>query len=136
MNKALSFLVLPLLLLFLALRFWQTRPTLIQGVGCLLVAVFLTLVMVARLQLGSSFSVRAKARALVTTGLYSCIRNPIYIFGGLAILSMALVLSNWLVVVMFAVVVPLQMVRIRKEEAVLTERFGEEYLHYKSHTWF
>jgi len=134
-NKLLSFLTVPLLLSFFVLRFWQTRPTLIQGVGCVLVAVFITLVIVARLQLGASFSVTAQARALVTTGLYSRIRNPIYIFGALAILSMSLVLSNWIPVVLVVVVVPMQIIRIRKEEAVLAETFGEEYLRYKSQTW-
>lgn len=36
----------------------------------------------ARLQAGMSFSGKARATALVTTGLYSKIRNPIYVFGG------------------------------------------------------
>jgi len=134
-NKLLSFLTVPLLLTFFVLRFWQARPTPIQGVGCVLVTVFITLVIVARLQLGSSFSVTAQARALVTTGLYSRIRNPIYIFGALAILSMSLVLSNWIPVVLVVVVIPMQIIRIRKEEAVLAETFGEEYLRYKSQTW-
>ena len=40
--------------------------------------------MLARNQLGDSFSVRAEAKKLVTHGIYSKIRNPIYIFGGLA----------------------------------------------------
>ncbi|MFI5118112.1 MAG: methyltransferase, partial [Terriglobales bacterium] len=43
--------------------------------------------MLARYQLGESFAVRAEAKKLVTHGLYSKIRNPIYIFGGLAFLG-------------------------------------------------
>ena len=43
----------------------------------------LALLVLARLELGSSFSVRPKAQTLVTHGLYSRIRNPIYVFGGL-----------------------------------------------------
>ncbi len=43
--------------------------------------------MLARHQLGDSFAVRAEARKLVTHGIYSKIRNPIYIFGGLAFLG-------------------------------------------------
>src|SRR5665213_3469936 len=45
---------------------------------------FLLLVL-ARIQLGRAFSVQAKASVLVTSGLYSRIRNPIYVFGGLTI---------------------------------------------------
>ena len=36
---------------------------------------------IARFQLGASFAVRAEARKLITSGLYSKIRNPIYVFG-------------------------------------------------------
>ena len=35
-----------------------------------------------------------------------------------------------------AVLIPLQIVRSRKEERVLTEKFGAEYLEYKRKTWF
>jgi protein-S-isoprenylcysteine O-methyltransferase Ste14 len=34
------------------------------------------------------------------------------------------------------VIVPLQVVRSRREERVLAEAFGEEYERYKSKTWF
>ena len=52
------------------------------------VAIFIpsfVLFVLARIQLGRAFSVQAKATTLVTTGLYSRIRNPIYVFGGLMI---------------------------------------------------
>jgi protein-S-isoprenylcysteine O-methyltransferase Ste14 len=43
--------------------------------------------MLARHQLGASFAVRAEATKLVTHGIYSKIRNPICLFGGLALAS-------------------------------------------------
>jgi protein-S-isoprenylcysteine O-methyltransferase Ste14 len=97
----------------------------------------LLLLAVARIQLGKSFSVQAKASAaLVTTGLYSRIRNPIYVFGGLTVAA-GFVWANmpWLLC-SFLVIVPMQIYRIRKEGQVLTERFGNEYLEYKKKTWF
>ena len=45
------------------------------------------LLALARIQLGRAFSLQAKASTLVTTGLYSRIRNPIYFFGALMILG-------------------------------------------------
>jgi hypothetical protein len=45
----------------------------------------LALLVLAQIQLGGSFSVRPKAQALVTHGLYSRIRNPISLFGASAI---------------------------------------------------
>jgi protein-S-isoprenylcysteine O-methyltransferase Ste14 len=59
--------------------------TLWRIVGLSIAAPSLLLLVLARIQLGSAFSVRAKASTLVTTGLYSRIRNPIYVFGGLVI---------------------------------------------------
>jgi protein-S-isoprenylcysteine O-methyltransferase Ste14 len=50
-------------------------------VGTALVVMGVSFIAVARYQLGKSFAVRAKAHELVTHGLYSKIRNPIYVFG-------------------------------------------------------
>jgi protein-S-isoprenylcysteine O-methyltransferase Ste14 len=90
----------------------------------------------ARLQLGASFSVQAKAKKLVTTGVYAKIRNPIYVFGEMFVLGLAIVMGNWILLLVGAVLVPVQMVRARKEEQVLHEAFGEEYERYKAGTWF
>ena len=104
--------------------------------GVAIVGISLPLFAVARWQLGSSFSVRAEARALVTTGLYSRIRNPIYLFGGLVIAGISLFLSAWGPLVVGLVLVPLQIYRSRNEERVLARTFGEEYESYKCRTWF
>jgi protein-S-isoprenylcysteine O-methyltransferase Ste14 len=105
-------------------------------VGGVIVAICFPLFVLARWQLGSSFSVEAKARALVTTGLYSRIRNPIYLFGGLVTMGVSLFFSVWGPLVVAALIVPLQVYRSRKEEQVLASAFGEEYRRYRSKTWF
>ncbi len=79
--------------------------------------------MLARYQLGHSFSVRARATTLVTTGLYSRIRHPIYVFGGIAFVGIFLALS-WVLGSVAAVVQLLQLTRIHEEEAVLEQAFG------------
>lgn len=94
------------------------------------------LLIVARVQLGSAFSIEAKASKLVTTGLYSRIRNPIYVFGGLLLAGLALLAGKPLFLLGFVVLIPLQVVRMRREEQVLTEKFGDEYAEYKRRTWF
>jgi len=105
-------------------------------VGGVIAAAALPPFVVARIQLGASFSYKAKATKLVTTGLYSRIRNPIYFFGGLTIAGLSLFLSKWGPLVVILVLVPLQKIRSRNEARVLTEAFGEEYLRYRSKTWF
>ena len=94
------------------------------------------LLVVARVQLGSSFSVEAKASKLVRTGLYSRIRNPIYVFGGLAIVGLVLLAGQPILLLLLIVLIPLQVVRVRREQQVLAEKFGAEYEDYKRGTWF
>jgi protein-S-isoprenylcysteine O-methyltransferase Ste14 len=90
----------------------------------------------ARIELGRAFSVQAKATTLVTTGVYSRIRNPIYFFGAMFILGIIIWMGRPWLLLIFAVLIPLQVVRSRKEERVLTEKFGAAYLDYKQKTWF
>jgi protein-S-isoprenylcysteine O-methyltransferase Ste14 len=91
---------------------------------------------VARLELGRSFSVGAQAHELVTTGLYRRVRNPIYVFGTSAFLLVLLSLQGWQALVVWAVLVPVQVVRARREEQVLAQAFGAEYAAYRASTWF
>ncbi len=90
----------------------------------------------ARMQLGASFSMQAKATTLVTTGVYSRIRNPIYIFGAMFVLGIIIWMGRPWLLLIFAVMIPLQVARSRNEERVLTEKFGAAYLDYKQKTWF
>ena len=90
----------------------------------------------ARIELGRAFSVRAKATTLVTTGLYSRIRNPIYFFGAVMILGIIIWTARPWLLLFLAVLIPLQVMRSRKEERVLMQKFGAEYLEYKRKTWF
>jgi protein-S-isoprenylcysteine O-methyltransferase Ste14 len=91
---------------------------------------------VARWQLGNAFSVAPEARQLVTRGLYSRIRHPIYVFGTLAFLFVVLALQGWLALIIWVVVILIQVGRARREERTLAETFGEEYTAYRSRTWF
>jgi protein-S-isoprenylcysteine O-methyltransferase Ste14 len=106
-------------------------------IGMTIAAIGFVLWMVARQQLGKSFTVSAQAKALVTTGLYSKIRNPIYFFGGVAFFGVFLAWGKIyaLVAVLFWYFL-IQILRARKESAVLEQAFGDEYRRYKATTWF
>jgi protein-S-isoprenylcysteine O-methyltransferase Ste14 len=94
------------------------------------------LVSLARYQLGRAFSVSAQARTLVTTGLYARLRNPIYVFAEIFIAGLALFLRSWWPVALLVAAIPVQVMRSRKEAAVLEAAFGDEYRSYRSRTWF
>ena len=108
----------------------------VRIVGTVIAGVSLVLLVVARLQFGASFSVQAKAKKLVTTGLYSRIRNPIYVFGELLLIGVSMLVERWEILLLAAVLVPMQIARARKESRVLAAAFGEEYARYKAGTWF
>jgi|HubBroStandDraft_1064217.scaffolds.fasta_scaffold51757_2 protein-S-isoprenylcysteine O-methyltransferase Ste14 len=91
---------------------------------------------VARMQLGRSFSVEARATELVTTGIYSRIRNPIYFFGATMILGFIIWTGRPILLLVYVVLIPLQIARARKEALVLEAKFGDAYMEYKKKTWF
>ncbi|HEY2469830.1 MAG TPA: isoprenylcysteine carboxylmethyltransferase family protein [Terracidiphilus sp.] len=107
-----------------------------RTIGLAIAMPALLMLIIARIQLGRAFSVQAKATALVTSGLYSRIRNPIYVFGALFILGIIVWTGRAILLLIFAVLVPLQIYRSRKESAVLHAEFGDAYLQYKRKTWF
>jgi protein-S-isoprenylcysteine O-methyltransferase Ste14 len=106
------------------------------SVGVALVAVFFALAILARLQLGKSFSVTPKANDLVTHGLYSRLQHPMYLFVDLTLCGIALALHSWYVLLLLVILVPLQARNARKEGQLLREKFGEQYEVYRRATWF
>jgi protein-S-isoprenylcysteine O-methyltransferase Ste14 len=115
---------------------WAAPWNIERYVGSVLVIVGVAFIGVARYQLGKSFSIRPKARELVTHGLYSKIRNPIYVFGAMIILGLILVLQRPVLWVGLAAIVAIQTVRARREARVLEQAFGDSYREYRRKTWF
>jgi protein-S-isoprenylcysteine O-methyltransferase Ste14 len=107
-----------------------------RWVGMALAVLGFSGVILARRTLGRSFSVRAKATALVTKGIYSKIRNPIYVSGVVLLTGAAIMVWRLDFLLALLLIIPLQMVRARKESRVLEEKFGEEYREYRRRTWF
>lgn len=94
------------------------------------------LLFISRLQLGRAFSVAPKASILVTTGIYSRIRNPIYVFSSIMVFGLIVWSGRLWLLVFLAALVLMQILRSRKEAEVLAAKFGNEYLEYKQKTWF
>jgi protein-S-isoprenylcysteine O-methyltransferase Ste14 len=105
-------------------------------IGLLIAIPAAILLIIARYQLGKSFSVSPQARQLVTHGLYSKFRNPMYVFSGLLVFSFVLALQKPILLAIFAVLIPLQIIRARQEAKILEARFGDAYREYKKNTWF
>ncbi len=105
-------------------------------IGLALIIPSLVFFTIARIQLGSSFQVSAEANKLVTEGLYKKIRHPVYLFGLLFLLGFIIFIQMFYLLVFWGALIFLQRRRIKKEEKVLEEKFGEQYIKYKRETWF
>jgi protein-S-isoprenylcysteine O-methyltransferase Ste14 len=104
--------------------------------GLILMLAALVPLIVARMQLGSSFSLTPQARQLVTHGIYSRIRNPIYVFSTFLLIGLFLFLDKPYLFLFLLPLVVMQFFRARAEARLLEQHFGEQYRQYKAGTWF
>jgi protein-S-isoprenylcysteine O-methyltransferase Ste14 len=104
--------------------------------GLLLALIGLAGTIIARYTLGESFSWVPKATGLVTTGIYSRIRNPIYVSGMFLVVGVGLMLRRPEMLAIIVVLIAMQIFRARKEAAVLEAKFGDAYREYRKRTWF
>jgi len=107
-----------------------------HDLGAALMVIGLAGIGAARYQLGRSFSVTPQARQLVTHGVYSKIRNPIYVFGTIMLAGFVLILHRPILWLLVLFVAAMQALRAHREARVLEAAFGEAYREYRRQTWF
>ncbi len=135
--SALFVTIVPIVVLaFLMIALARQPWTPVRLLGLALAIFGFTMLTVARVQLGNAFSISPQATMLVTHGIYSRIRHPVYVFSAIGIAGLLLYINWPRLLVILLLIVPMQVVRARREERVLEERFGEEYRSYKHATWF
>jgi protein-S-isoprenylcysteine O-methyltransferase Ste14 len=104
--------------------------------GGILAAIGSPLVLLSRWQLGKAFSVAPKATTLVTRGLYSRIRHPMYVFLDLTLLGVIVaVRQQWLIALWLGLVM-LQAWQAGRERRTLEQAFGDAYRDYRRQTWW
>jgi protein-S-isoprenylcysteine O-methyltransferase Ste14 len=105
----------------------------LRWIGIALGVVGLALNAWARATLGSVWSSCLQMRVqhhLVTTGPYKFVRHPIYLAMMCFATSIALVTGNWITIAFLVVSLIDLARRIPKEEQMMIEVFGDEYLAY------
>lgn len=123
-------------LTFYFINFYGKNWTQAHSIGIIIALPSLTLWILSRHHLGKSFAVLPIAKELVTTGLYSKIRNPVYVFSTLSLFGLMLPSQNIFQYILLTIVIAVQIVRSKKESVVLQNKFGQKYLDYKKTTWF
>jgi protein-S-isoprenylcysteine O-methyltransferase Ste14 len=138
-EKITPFFILQFCLMLVAISVVAFRPGAWSGarlLGFCVAVPAAVLLFTARWQLGKSFSVTPQARELVTRGLYSKIRNPIYVFSAFLVAGVLIALQYRYALLLLLALIPIQIVRARQEAKVLEARFGEAYNKYRAGTWF
>ena len=133
---AIVILLVVFLLYFLVPSLKEQRWTASRIAGAILAVIGYVFVITARIQLGRSFSVRPEARELVTHGLFSRIRNPMYTFLDVMVLGLILALRLYWLFPILVVLLVFQVRQARREAKVLEDKFGQAYLDYSKQTWF
>jgi protein-S-isoprenylcysteine O-methyltransferase Ste14 len=135
---ALAAIVLGLLLDWVApayvltvLLSWGTRILL----GVELIAAGLALMIVARrtfVAAGTNVQPWKPSTAIVTTGVFAWLRNPMYVGGTAFLLGLAILLaSDWMVVMTVILALVLHFGVVKREERYLEAKFGDVYRRYR-----
>lgn len=142
LRPLLFFLMIAALILYAINPYWMGRfsiplPTWLRSVGVGLG--FLSLILLTWVQhtLGRYWSSSLQLRGehvLVTRGPYRWIRHPMYSAIFAFFVAGCLVSANWLFVLLAVAATITLYARISKEEAMMLERFGEEYRTYMQRT--
>ena len=133
-------LYLPAYLLFPRLMAWSTftLPLTVRWTALLLAALLIPpFVHWAQTSLGHNVTTTVITKdnhQLVTDGPYRYIRHPLYTAGMAYFLAMSLATGSWLLLAGTLGVFVFLLVRIPKEEAMLSQRFGDEYRDYQDRT--
>ena len=136
-RSALIVTVIPLLgIPYLVYEYAHSPWTAMRLAGLLVMTPALLLLTISRIQLGNSFSLTPQATQLVTRGIYSRIRNPIYFFGAFVAAGLILFLERPYLLLLLVPFLILQITRARAEARVFEARFGDQYRQYRAHTWF
>jgi len=133
-------ILLPLLHIFtqwLSLADYEL-PAWAGYIGIVIFAIAMWLLWRSHADLGLNWRVTTELRekhTLVTRGIFRHIRHPMYSAHWLWGIAQALLIHNWIAgLASLVIIIPLYVLRVRREEQMMLEQFGEEYRTYMSQT--
>jgi protein-S-isoprenylcysteine O-methyltransferase Ste14 len=104
------------------------------GLGVLLIAAGIALALTGRstfVRFGTQVNPFKPSSALVTTGVFAHVRNPMYVGLALLVAGIGIALaSDWTLVMLMAAGLTIHFGVVKREERYLTAKFGDAYRHY------
>ena len=123
--------------------FWRIQGMIyhmgaVNVVGLILFCVGVLIRAVGKLTLGRYYAYGLRTlpdHKLIKHGIYKYIRHPISLAGILYIVGIPLIFSSRYGFVIMLAIAPLVLYRLKLEEQMLVEKFGDEYREYMKKTW-
>ena len=116
---------------------YMALPSIIRWLGFGLALVGIGLTLLTHRTLGAQYSAKReiqKEHTIISEGIYSKIRHPMYTSLNIFSLAVSLMSSNMLLILFsFLVALPFPWIA-RKEESMLIDQFGDDYREYMSRT--
>lgn len=106
--------------------------------GILIFLLFFLLRIIAIKKMGSTYSQLIQPNndaKLITTGFYKKIRHPLYSFYFLEMMGLLLIKFNYIALSAVIIDLIVTLFRIKTEEKLLIEKYGDDYKNYKTKTW-
>ncbi|MBT7903252.1 DUF1295 domain-containing protein [Candidatus Woesearchaeota archaeon] len=91
---------------------------------------------IGRIQLGDSFTALPKAKKLVSHGIYSKIRHPLYVGICINLIGIGLLINSIAFWILGLFVGCILFIRSNEEEKIMIKKFKKKYIKYKETTWF
>ena len=111
-----------------------TLPAWAGWLGVLLIAGAVFVFWRAHADLGLNWSPTLEIREkheLITRGIYGVLRHPMYASQWLVVIAQPLLLQNWIAGFLHLLVfIPFYFLRVKAEEQLMMERFGDQYRAY------
>jgi len=115
-----------------------TLPVWVGGLGIVCLAGSLLIIWRSHADLEQKKSADAEEeqnQGLVTNGVYHYFRHPVYTAMMLSAIAQALMLQNWIAGLVGPIsFIPLFVMRVPQEEAMMLERYGDDYREYMEQT--
>ncbi len=128
-----------LMLVAYGLHYWQPftlgMPMVGKYIGLFIALLAVTIVIyISRIFLHVNTSIEPwkPTTTIISTGIYAYSRNPIYALFCFIPIGIGMFLNSaWVLISFIPGAILVYLIAIRKEEAYLEQKFGEEYLQYK-----
>ena len=133
-------LVFTLLFIFIITIFFKNQfsiPEYLHNIGFIICAIGMIFIIAGIVTLGEYFTTSIIPKGLVTTGIYSKIRHPMFIGAILVYIGIEVIFQSIIgfLFVIF-VLIPFFIYSAIEEEKMLSEKFKEKYTVYKKKTLF